>query len=141
MSRPLTILFSGMIAGDPRQGGATWAVLQYVLGLRRLGHNVYFVEPIDRRKVRPEGATLQNSANADYFREVVQRFGLAERSALLLSGERCGSFFCVTPWAPGLLWSFSTLPAFSALAEARAACSMSFFFDLGCDMTRLLHFR
>jgi hypothetical protein len=42
-----TILFSGMIAADPNQGGAAWAVLQYVLGLKRLGHDVYFVEPID----------------------------------------------------------------------------------------------
>ena len=44
--RKLTILFSGMLAGDPGQGGASWAVLQYVLGLRRLGHDVYFVEPV-----------------------------------------------------------------------------------------------
>ena len=47
MAQPkLTILFSGMIAGDPWQGGATWAVLQYVLGLRRLGHDVVIVEPV-----------------------------------------------------------------------------------------------
>ena len=88
MSRPLTILFSGMIAGDPRQGGATWAVLQYVLGLRRLGHNVYFVEPIVPAKLRPAGETLQASSNADYFRDVVQRFDLSERSALLLAGDQ-----------------------------------------------------
>ena len=35
-----------MIAADPYQGGATWAVLQYLLGLRRLGHRVCFVEPM-----------------------------------------------------------------------------------------------
>ena len=34
------ILVAGMVAGVPGQGGATWAVLQYVLGLRRLGHDV-----------------------------------------------------------------------------------------------------
>ena len=32
----------------PRQGGATWAVLQYVLGLRALGHDVLLVEPVER---------------------------------------------------------------------------------------------
>ena len=32
-----TILVSGMMAGDPHHGGATWAVLQYLLGFRRLG--------------------------------------------------------------------------------------------------------
>jgi hypothetical protein len=34
-----------MVAADPYQGGATWAVLQYVLGLRRLGHDVWLVDP------------------------------------------------------------------------------------------------
>jgi hypothetical protein len=34
-----------MVAANPHQGGATWAVLQYVLGLRRLGHDVSLVDP------------------------------------------------------------------------------------------------
>ena len=42
----LRILLSGMVAGDPHQGGASWAVLQYVAGLRRLGHEVVLVEPV-----------------------------------------------------------------------------------------------
>ena len=32
-----TVIVSGMIAATPWQGGAAWAVLQYLLGLRRLG--------------------------------------------------------------------------------------------------------
>jgi hypothetical protein len=84
----LTILVSGMIAGVPRQGGATWAVLQYLLGFRRLGHDVYFVEPVDAAALRPEGAPLARSANAAYFRRVTNDFGLAEASALLLAGTR-----------------------------------------------------
>jgi hypothetical protein len=51
--RGLAILFSGMLAGDPWQGGATWAVLQYVLGLRRLGHEVLLVEPVAGSRLRP----------------------------------------------------------------------------------------
>src|SRR5258705_359480 len=43
-SEPLKILLAGMVAGDPRQGGATWAVLQYVAGLTGLGHEVVLVE-------------------------------------------------------------------------------------------------
>ena len=81
-----TILVAGMISADPFQGGATWAVLQYVLGLAGLGHDVYFVEPIQRKAVRPEGADLNSSANAAYFRQVVKEFGL-ERRATLLSGD------------------------------------------------------
>jgi hypothetical protein len=39
----LKILVAGRAAKD-RQGGAAWAVLQYVLGLERLGHEVRLVE-------------------------------------------------------------------------------------------------
>jgi hypothetical protein len=81
----LTILLSGMIAADPFQGGATWAVLQYVLGLERLGHNVVLVEPIEPKSLRPAGAALADSDNAAYFRSVSESFGLAERSGLLLA--------------------------------------------------------
>jgi hypothetical protein len=84
--RGLTILFSGMIAGDPWQGGATWAVLQYLLGFRRLGHDVLFVEPVKPSSLRPAGATLAESANASYFQQVAGEFDLLGRSALLLDG-------------------------------------------------------
>src|SRR5437867_12442190 len=57
----LRILVSGMLAGDPYQGGATWAVLQYILGLRRLGHDVWFYEP---------------TADSEYYRQVVEQFDL-----------------------------------------------------------------
>ena len=67
MASSLTILLSGMIAGDPHQGGATWAVLQYLLGLRRLGHEVLFVEPIKAASLLPGGARLSESVNARYF--------------------------------------------------------------------------
>jgi hypothetical protein len=83
-----TILFSGMIAADPHQGGATWAVLQYLLGFKRLGHEVYFLEPMSRKDVRPADAPLTASANAAYFRQVTEEFGLARGSALLLSGTQ-----------------------------------------------------
>lgn len=88
MRGKLTILVSGMIAGVPRQGGATWAVLQYLLGFRRLGHDVYFVEPVAESALRPERAPLARSTSAAYFRRVTNDFGLAESSALLLAGTR-----------------------------------------------------
>jgi hypothetical protein len=76
MSR-LTIIVSGMVAGVPGQGGAAWAVLQYVLGLQRLGHDVYLVEPV----TEPVPSTA-----ASYFALVTRAFGLSERSALLTNG-------------------------------------------------------
>jgi hypothetical protein len=76
----LTILFSGMIASDPGQGGATWAVLQYLLGLRRLGHDVYFVEPVAAASARPDVTR--------YFNDIVRDFGLEGAAALLPADKR-----------------------------------------------------
>ena len=78
----MKFIVSGMIAGDPHQGGASWAVLQYVLGLRQLGHDVHFVEP-----VRAAGV-LDNSPTARCFHDVVSRFDLRERAALLHEPSR-----------------------------------------------------
>jgi hypothetical protein len=88
MAHRLRIFVSGMIAGDPHQGGATWAVLQYVLGLRNLGHDVYLVEPIAPGAIRPPGAPLATSINAGYFRAVMARFDLEDRAALLRQDTR-----------------------------------------------------
>jgi hypothetical protein len=84
----LTILVSGMISAVPWQGGATWAVLQYLLGFRRLGHEVYFVEPIDSNALLPPGTGLAESENARYSREVMGKFGFEHASALLVAGTR-----------------------------------------------------
>ena len=69
----------------PGQGGWTWVILQYLLGLRRLGHRVLFVDPITAPALRPGGASLAGSANAAYFRAVVRQFDLEDASALLLT--------------------------------------------------------
>ena len=82
----LTILLSGMIAGVPHQGGATWAVLQYLLGFKRLGHDVYFVEPVEEAALRPAGVPLARSESAAYFQRVMADFGMGQTSALLLAG-------------------------------------------------------
>jgi hypothetical protein len=90
MANKLTILLSGMIAADPNQGGATWAVLQYLLGFKQLGHEVYFIEPLKRSALRPFGAPLAHSINANYFRRVMSDFGLERMSVLLLEDQSVG---------------------------------------------------
>jgi hypothetical protein len=70
----LRILFSGMVAGDPKQGGASWSILQYVLGLRSLGHEVRLVEPVDR--LAP--------VSVRYFDQLGRGFGLEGEAALLV---------------------------------------------------------
>jgi hypothetical protein len=84
----LNILVSGMIAAVPHQGGATWAVLQYLLGFKGLGHEVNFVEPLDPAALETKGVCLDRSVNAAYFRQVVSEFGLEQNAALLLKGTR-----------------------------------------------------
>jgi hypothetical protein len=84
--RRLKIIVSGMMAADPWQGGATWAVLQYVVGFRQLGHEVLFVEPIQPKALRPSGAELQESDNAKYFQQVASESGIAADACLFLAG-------------------------------------------------------
>jgi hypothetical protein len=55
MAGGLRILLAGMLAGDPRQGGATWAVLQYLEGLLALGHDVVVVEPVPKLQLERGG--------------------------------------------------------------------------------------
>lgn len=80
----LTIVVSGMIAAHPGQGGATWAVLQYVLGLRRLGHEVFLIEPV--------AFPLERSASTAWFSQVATEFGLEQTAALVRADtqETCG---------------------------------------------------
>jgi hypothetical protein len=66
VSKRLRVLVAGMIAGEAGQGGATWAVLQYVLGLKHLGHDAYLVEHVQH----PSLETTR------YFHAVITRFGV-----------------------------------------------------------------
>jgi hypothetical protein len=59
------IVVAGMVSDVPCQGGASWAVLQYALGLRRLGHQVVLIEPV---------RSLERSAG--YFRTLAREFAL-----------------------------------------------------------------
>ena len=66
-----TLIVSGMIGATPHQGGATWAVLQFLLGFRALGCDVYFVEPVP------------SDAGDAYLAAVMNRFGLGDRWAVV----------------------------------------------------------
>lgn len=81
-----TVLVSGMVARVPDQGGATWATLQYVLGLRRMGRDVVLVEEVDPQDLLPRGVSLAGSRNAASFRRVVRIFGLSGQACMVLRG-------------------------------------------------------
>ena len=85
------ILFSGSIAGHPvGYGGNIWAFLQWVLGFRRLGFDVFYVEELRAKDLMDEDlkpAPFLESANARSFRGLIDRFGLGDRAALLEAGS------------------------------------------------------
>lgn len=67
------IVVTSMVAGVPGQGGWVWAVLQWVLGLRQLGHDVLLLEPVDR---------IQPATRAG-FAKIVGEFGLGGAAAMV----------------------------------------------------------
>jgi hypothetical protein len=86
-----TIIVSAPIANKPFNGGNAWAQLSYVLGFRRLGFDVYFVEKLHPAScIYNDGnpASTDASINRTYFRSVLEQFGLAEKMALITADQR-----------------------------------------------------
>jgi hypothetical protein len=83
---PKRIMISGAIAAHPLGGaGNAWAFLQYVLGFRRLGFDTYYVEHVDPQKCIDDDwqpTPFNASANARFFRAVMERFDLLDHAAL-----------------------------------------------------------
>lgn len=73
MRDSLKILLAGRFAGVPWQGGATWAVLQYLEGLIALGHDVLLLEPVGHASLDRSGETV----------EYLRRLPLRQRRAAL----------------------------------------------------------
>ncbi len=79
------ILVAGAVANKAGQGGEAWVRLNWVLGLRKLGFDVLFVEQLS------PGAP---ASGVDFFRATMLRHGLLESSALLGDGRAiCGIDF------------------------------------------------
>jgi hypothetical protein len=84
------ILFSGSLDGHAvGYGGNAWAFLQWILGFRRLGYDVYYVEERQAKNLADEDlkpAPFSKSANAQIFKRLIDRFELGDRAALLEAG-------------------------------------------------------
>jgi hypothetical protein len=92
----LRIIVTGLIGQHPVLGGMTWHYLHYVLGLRQLGHDVYYVEDSGEWPYNlhggPSGDNFQPDDcvdNVTFLRTVMSRFGLQDRWAYRcpISGE------------------------------------------------------
>jgi hypothetical protein len=82
MTSSLRIVVSGLIAQYPL-GGVTWDYLQYVLGLARLGHDVYYLEDTGQWPYNPHegGVSKGCEFNVAYLGGLMARYGLADRWA------------------------------------------------------------
>ena len=84
-----SLAIAGSIAQKPGRGGHTWVFLQYLLGFRKLGWDVMFLDRLEPEMCGGEAGTpLEHSANARYFRDVMHRFGFDGSYALLCDGGK-----------------------------------------------------
>lgn len=76
----MKVLFAGIIARYPF-GGVTWCSLMYLLGLRAMGHEVFYIEDTGECVYDP----VQNTRATDpsygttYINDALQPFGLGDR--------------------------------------------------------------
>ena len=85
------IVLAGSVAQKPTQGGHTWVFLQYLLGFRRLGWDVLFLDRLDPAQCVDDAGRPcppDESLNVRRFSEVMDRFGLAGSYSLLLGDDR-----------------------------------------------------
>jgi hypothetical protein len=82
MIEKLRVIVTGLIAQYPL-GGVTWDYFQYVLGLARLGHEVYYLEDTGQWPYNPlEGGIAKGGEfNATYLGALMDRFGLGDHWA------------------------------------------------------------
>src|SRR5438105_1419897 len=84
------MVLAGSLAQKPRHGGHTWVFLQYLLGFKRLGWDVLFVDQLDSGMcvdAAGQPCAFERSYNADYFLNVMERFELRDQCALLSDRE------------------------------------------------------
>jgi hypothetical protein len=85
-----SVVIGGALAQKPFQAGHSWQFLQYLLGFRKLGWNVLFLDRLDAGMcVDQAGRPVpgDRSDNAGYFVSVLDAFGLKGAYSLALDGN------------------------------------------------------
>ena len=81
-----SIAIAGSLAQKPGRGGHSWVFLQYLLGFRKLGWDVLFLDRLEPDMcIDNDGgrAALAESWNLRYLEDVMCRFGLDRKWALV----------------------------------------------------------
>jgi hypothetical protein len=80
----MRILFAGIIARYPF-GGVTWCSLMYLLGLRALGHEVFYIEDTGECVYDPiaNARSIDPAYGTSYIQSVLEPFDLGDRWAFV----------------------------------------------------------
>ena len=85
----MRIVIGSVISAQPYSPGMVWNWMQHAVGLKRLGHDVVYVEEVPRELcVDASGAPcpLESSANLRSFCATMERFGFLDRACLIYAG-------------------------------------------------------
>lgn len=89
MTAPVVI--GASIAQRIGKGGHAWALLQWVLGLQRLGHDVVLLDRLDASMCTDDrGVTRDLVDHVRWLTDVVDQVGLGERFSLVVEGQHVG---------------------------------------------------
>src|SRR5262245_10254802 len=80
---PTVVIAAYSVANFPEGGGHFWVYLQYVLGLRQLGYDVYWLEGF-----RTKGRTEQEAAALATFRARMEQHGLGTKTILYVTQSK-----------------------------------------------------
>ena len=80
MKSKLRVIVLGIMGRTP-VAGVAWQVLHYVEGIRRLGHEVYYVEDTQTWPYNPETATSDSAYTVKYIDRLMTWCGLGDRWA------------------------------------------------------------
>jgi len=83
----IVVLSAYDVANSPEGGGHFWVYLQYVLGLRLLGHDVYWLEAF-----RTKGSKEREAAALATFQARIERHGLGNKCILYMAHSKEPSF-------------------------------------------------
>jgi hypothetical protein len=84
-----SIVIAGSLAQKPGRGGHTWVLLQYLLGFRKLGWDVLFLDRLEPDMCAGDTNDrdrIEHSKNLRYFLQVMKGFGLEGDYGLLCNG-------------------------------------------------------
>lgn len=90
----MRIILGSVISIPPYTGGLSWIQMQHADGLRRLGHDVYFVEEVEPDwcvDAQGRRCRFQDSLNRRLFQEIMEYFGFMDRACQVYNGGEATS--------------------------------------------------